>query len=280
MKIGYAYPEKKLLKKQGNRLSPKKIVRMGRENILRLGDSLEWNRENGISVFRIPLDTIPFTGPATSPEIWKPELDVEGQVVGEELHGMRVFMRTTPQYSMGSPDKGLARRSMAEIEHCAATMELLRLGKSSKIITNIGRVAGRRKDTARRFISNFRRLSGFAKERLVVENDRQHWAFYDAFGVAGKLKIPIVFNYPAFLKKQFTELSARDIISVASISWRKEDGPQKVHYSEFSKGKKRKTVTKKEFSKFYAEVDGMKVDIVLDTEEGRRSVLKALELTR
>ncbi|MFP3949958.1 MAG: hypothetical protein ACLFUZ_02580 [Candidatus Micrarchaeia archaeon] len=280
MKIGYAYPEKKLLRKQGSRLSLKNVVRMGRENILRLGDSLGWNRKHGISVFRIPLDTIPFTGPATSPEAWKPELDVEGDVVGKELRGMRMFMRTTSQYSMGSPDKGLARRSMAEIEHCAATMDLLGLGISSKIITKIGRVSGRRKDTARRFISNFRRLSGPAKERLVVENDRQHWSFYDAFGVAGKLKIPIVFNYPAFLKKQFTELSARDIISVASISWGKEDGPQKVHYSEFSKGKKRKSITKKEFAKFYQEVEGMNVDIVLDTEEGGRSVIKALELVR
>ncbi len=280
MKFGYAYPEKKLLKKQGSRLSQKKIVSTGRENILRLGDSLEWNREHGISVLRIPVDTIPFAGPNISPEAWKPELDVEGGVVGKELRGMRMFMRTTPQYSMGSPDKGLARRSMAEIEHCAATLDLLGLGASSKIITNIGRVSGRRKDTARRFISNFRKLPDSAKRRMVVENDRQHWAFYDAFGVAGKLKIPIVFNYSAFLKKQFTELSARDIISVASISWGKEDGPQKVHYSEFSKGKKRKSITKKEFAKFYQEIEGMDVDVVLDTEEGGRSVLKALELAR
>ncbi|MBD3398360.1 hypothetical protein GF412_04045 [Candidatus Micrarchaeota archaeon] len=280
IRIGYVYPAGKLLKLPRKKLSQKRLLEDGAENLLRIADALEWNAERQVRLFRIPMETIPFS-PRFSPASWQKPLSVEGEVIGSHVrkNRMRIFMHTNPQYCLGSPDPATLKRAVAGIEHCSALLDLLGLGHSAKIITNIGKIHKRRKETAKRFISNFSRLSEPARKRLVVENDDLYWSFYDAFGVAGKLHLPIVFNYPAFLRNSFTELSPNDIIKVAAISWEKEDGRQKVHYSENVRGKKKKnTISKKAFRKFYSEMHGLNADIMLHTEEGGRSVLKAREL--
>lgn len=282
IRLGYVYPVGKLLKFPKRKLTEEKLIDSGRENLLRIADALEWNAEHEIKLFRIPLDSIPFS-PKNTSKSWKKKLDVEGEVIGKFIrkNRMRIFMHTSPQYYLSAQDPANLKQSIAEIEHCSATLDLLGLGSSAKIITNIGRIPKRRKNTARRFISNFSKLSSHAQERIVVENDDLHWSFYDAFGVAGKLHIPIVFNYPAFLKNKFTDLSPQDIIKVAAISWEKEDGRQKVHYSENVRGQKKKgTISKRVFRKFHQEILGLRVDVVLQTEEGGRSVLKAQEIMK
>ncbi len=280
IRLGYVYPAGKLLKPPKRKLTDEKLIESGRENLLRIADALEWNAKHEIRLFRIPLDSIPFS-PKNTLKSWKKKLDVEGEVIGKFIrkNRMRIFMHTSPQYYLSAQDPANLKQSIAEIEHCSATLDLLGLGASAKIITNIGRIPKRRKNTARRFISNFSKLSSHAQERIVVENDDLHWSFYDAFGVAGKLHIPIVFNYPAFLKNKFTDLSPQDIINVAAISWEKDDGRQKVHYSENVRGQKKKcTISKRTFRKFHEEILGLKVDVVLHSEEGGRSVLKAQEI--
>lgn len=280
IRIGYVYPGGKLLKLPQRKLSPEKLPEFGAENLLRIADALEWNAEHGIKLFRIPLDTIPFS-PSVSPKSWKKILSVEGGVIGKYVrkNRMRLFMHTSPRYYLSSPDPTNLKKAVAEIEHCSALLDLLELDSSAKIITNIGKIPKRRKETAKRFISNFSRLSKTARGRLVVENDDLYWSFYDAFGVAGKLHLPVVFNYPAFLRNRFTELSPRDIVKVAAISWEKEDGRQKVHYSENVRGKKRKnTISKNAFRKFYGELRTLDADVMLHTKEGARSVLKARKL--
>jgi UV DNA damage endonuclease len=280
VRIGYVYPAGKLIKLPQRKLSSEKLSGCGAENLLGIADALEWNSWHGIKLFRMPLDTVPFS-PKVSPECWKESLSVEGRVIGDYIrkNQMRIFMHTSPAYCLGSPDPIHLKKAIAEIEHCSALLDLLGLSPSAKIIANIGKFSKRRRDAAKRFISNFSRLSKKAQGRLAVENDDLYWPFYDAFGVAGKLHLPVVFNYPAFLRNRFTELSPQDILNVAAISWKKEDGRQKVHYSENVRGKKKKnTISKKAFRKFYGEVRGLDADIMLHTEEGGRSVLKAREL--
>lgn len=280
IRIGYVYPAGKLLKLPQRKLSQKRLLECGTENLLRIADALEWNSERKIKLFRIPMDSVPFST-KSSPALWKKPLSVEGEVIGDFVrkNRMRIFMHTKPQHCLSSPDPINLKKAIAGIEHCSALLDLLGLGPSAKIITNIGKVHKRRKETAKRFISNFSRLSESARERLVVENDDLYWSFYDAFGVAGKLHLPVVFNYPAFIRNRFTELSPNDILKVAAISWERDDGRQKVHYSENMRGKKKKnTISKKAFRKFYGEIQGLNADIMLHTEEGGRSVLKAQEL--
>jgi len=282
IRLGYVYPAGKLLKSPRRKLTDKKLIESGRENLLRIADALEWNAEHEIKLFRIPLNAIPFD-PKNTPKTWKRALDVEGEIIGNFIrkNRMRIFMHTSPQHYLSSQDPANLKQSIGEIEHCSATLDLLGLGSSAKIITNIGRIPKRRKATAKRFISNFSKLSPRIQKRIVVENDDLHWSFYDAFGVAGKLHIPIVFNYPAFIRNKFTDLSPHDIIKVAAISWEKDDGRQKVHYSENVRGQKRKgTISKRAFLKFHEEIQGLKADVVLHTEEGGRSVLKAQELMK
>lgn len=250
---------------------------MGRENLLRIADALEWNEEHGIRLFRIPFETIPF---ALHPGSWKKHLEIEGEAIGEFVRKkrMRIFMPLPPTCSISSPDAATLKRSLAYIEHCASLLDFLKADSTSKIIANIGKVHTRRKETAKRFIAAFSRFSPFAQGRIAVENDSIHWSFYDAFGLAGKLNIPIVFNYAAFMQNHFTELSPADTLKIGAMSWKRKDGPQKIRYSENMPGKKGKgSISRRPFLKFYGEIQGMKADVILDTGQGERSVLKAHE---
>lgn len=282
VRLGYAYPAGKLLKPPKRKLSETALISAAGENILRIADALEWNSQHEITLFRIPPETVPFDFHLENRGFWKKEIDSEAGVLGEYIResGIRIFMRGSPSNSLGSPDASVAKRSLDEIEHACAFMDLMGLDYSSKIVLNIGKVHAKRKDTADRFIEKVSNLSASARRRIAIENDASYWPFYDAFGVAGKLRIPIVFNYPAFLENNFIELSPADILRVSSISWKKEDGPQKVLYSEgFSSGKKG-TVSRNAFIKFYGEIESLRVDIMLDTGLGGRSVLKAREFLK
>ena len=280
LRFGYVYPVGKLLKPSRRKCSDSKLVETGRENLLRIADALEWNHQHGIRLFRIPFETIPFS-PNSS--CWKKELDVEGEVLGNYIRKkrMRLFIRLPSTCPISSPDPAATKRGIAALEHSAAILGLLNAGTDSKIIAQIGRIHAKRKETAKRFINSVSRLSEDARKRLVVENDSVHWSFYDAFGLAGKLHLPIVFNYAAFMQNHFTELSAADTIKVNAMSWKKEDGPQKIYYSETVRGEKRKSsISKKAFLKFYGGIKGLNADIIINTEGGGRAVLKAQEYTR
>ena len=279
IRLGYAYPGKKLLSPQKQKACPESIIEAGRQNLLRIADALEWNHGNGIRTFRIPFETIPFSPSCP----WAEHLDVEKEIIGGFVRRKRarLFMRAPPGCSLSSPNRAALSHSLSCVAHCAATLDLLRADSSSRIVLNIGKVHSRRKETAKRFISAFSRLPAQARERIALENDSLYWSFYDVFGLAGKLSLPVVFNYSAFMQNHFTELSPAETIKVGAISWGKRDGPQKICYSESARGRKmKKTLSKKTFQRFYAEVSGLRADIILDTGQGRRSVLRAREYLR
>ncbi|MCP4646906.1 MAG: hypothetical protein GY852_04115, partial [bacterium] len=154
IRLGYVYPAGKLLKPPKRKLTEERLIESGRENLLRLADALEWNAKHEIKLFRIPLDAIPFS-PKNSSKSWRNHLDVEGEIIGKFIrkNRMRIFMHTSPQYYLSAQDPTNLKQSIGEIEHCSATLDLLGLGPSAKIITNIGRIPKRRKATAKRFIS-------------------------------------------------------------------------------------------------------------------------------
>ncbi len=280
LRFGYAYPAGKLIKPSRGRVSESKLIETGRENLFRIADALEWNEGHKIKVFRIPFETIPFTSNSIS---WKKDLDVEGEVLGDYIRKkrMRLFIRLPSACSISSHDPAANKRGLAATEHAAAILELLNTGADSKAIAQIGRIRNRRRETAKRFINSFSKLSEEAKKHLVVENDATHWSFYDTFGLAGKLNIPIVFNYSAFMQNHFTELSPADTIRMNAMSWKQKDGAQKIHYSETVRGEKRKSsISKKPFLKFYEGVQKLKADVIINTEGGGRSALKAQEYIR
>jgi len=280
LRFGYVYPMGKLKKPSRQKISNSRLIATGRENLLRIADALEWNNKHNIKVFRIPFETIPFNSNTTS---WKKELDVECEVLGGYIRKKRtrLFIRLPPTCSISSEDPAATKMGIAALEHSAAILNLLNAGTDSKIIAHIGRIPKRRRETAKRFIHSFSRLSQKARSRLVIENDAIHWSFYDALGLAGKLNIPIAFNYPAFLQNRFTELSPEETIRMNAMSWKKKDGPQKIYYSETIRGEKRKnSISKKPFLRFYGGMQKLKADVILNSESGGRSVLKAQEYLR
>ena len=277
VRLGYAYPTGKILNPPKKKLSKATLLEAAGENLLRIADALEWNSSHDIRLFRIPSETVPFDFHLKERGFWKEPIGPDARILGEYMQegGIRIFMRGSPLYSLGSPDKDVAGRGMDEIEHFCSLLDLMGLDFSSKIIVNVGRVQGSRGETAKRFVSNFNGLSPSARRRTVIENDAFHWPFYEAFGVAGKLNIPIVFNYAAFLENRLTELSASEVAKISSISWKRGDAPQKALYSEGSTHGKRGSISRNSFLKFYREMEGLGVDVVLDSSLGGRSVLKA-----
>jgi len=275
LRLGYVYPSGKLLRSSKNKLSAKKAISIGRENALSIADALEWNNEHGIKILKIPFETLPI---CSAPISWEEELDVEQQVIGNFIseHQMRLFMQPPPGASLSSPDPDVRKRAKESLTHAAATLNFFSTQTDSKIITTVGKVHKRRRETSKRFLASFRELEPQVQERAVVKNDALHWSFYEVFGLAGKLEIPVAFNYTAFLQNRFTELSAEDTVKISSMSWKKKDGAQKIYYSETLSGQKKKNnLSKNAFLKFYTELKDNPADIIIDSDAGGRAVLKA-----
>jgi len=196
---------------------------------------LEWNRLNGIKVFRLSSAIIPWGDHIDITQLKdykqiKSELKKAGDFA--KFHNMRINSHPGPFVVLTSPKESVVEGAIKDLELHAKIFDLMGLSKTpfNNINIHCNGVYGDKQSAMDRFCKNFKRLSKSVRSRLTVENDDKAtmYSVLDLIYIHQNTGIPIVFDYHhhKFCTGGLTEEEA---LKLAATTW--PDGiRQEVHY--------------------------------------------------
>lgn len=252
-------------------------------NLDALGRLISYNAKNGIRMFRISSDLIPFGSSLAEKLPWQERYSEKLGSIGAEVRrtGMRVSMHPGQYTVLNSTDENIADRAAKDLEYHAKVLDGLELGPEHKMVLHLGGVYGDKERAKERFVSRYKRLDPAVKRRLVLENDDKLFDIRDVIETASEAGMPAVYDNlhnavnPA-------DASRRDVewIEECKETWTGEDGPQKVHYSQQNLGKRpgahSDSIRIDEFLDYYGEVTRTGTDIMLEVKDKNLSALKCI----
>ena len=208
------------------------------QNVTDLSKIIQWNYENGISVYRMSSAIIPWFSEFEIDEL--PDAKLIRQRLKEagdlaKKYNQRLTFHPGQFCVLASPSEKVVDASIVELNNHAEVMDVMGLPQTpyNKINIHIGGAYGDKKSAMERFCKNFKRLSPGAQARLTVENDDKAsmYSVVDLYhGIYKVIGIPIVFDY--YHHKFCTgDLTEKDALILAASTW-PEDIKQIVHYSE------------------------------------------------
>ena len=210
------------------------LALLNAKDIIRI---LEWNRLNGISLFRLSSALIPWGDNINITQLKdykeiKSELKKAGDFA--KFHNMRINSHPGPFNVLVSPNESVVEKTIADLELHGKIFDMMGLSKTpyNNINIHCNGVYGDKKSALDRFIKNFQRLSKSVQSRLTIENDDKAsmYSVKDLMYVHNVIGIPIVFDYH---HHQFCtgDLSEEQALKLAATTWPKNI-KQEVHYSE------------------------------------------------
>ncbi len=237
---------------------------------------LEWNRMNGIKLFRLSSAIVPWGDhiDITQLKDYK-EIKSELKKAGDfaKFHNMRINSHPGPFVVLTSPKEEVVYNAIADLELHAKIFDMMGLSKTpyNNINIHCNGVYGDKKSAMDRFCKNFKRLSKSVQSRLTVENDDKAtmYSVLDLMYIHNKIGIPIVFDYHhhQFCKGGLTE---EDALKLASTTW--PDGiTQEVHYSESKEGNKPQAHS--DYIKKLPETYGLDIDIMVEAKAKELAIL-------
>ena len=243
---------------------------------------LEWNRMNGIKLFRLSSGIIPWGDhlDLTKLKDYK-EIKFELKRAGDfaKYWGMRINSHPGPFVVLTSPNENVVKNAIADLELHGKIFDMMGLSKTTYNNINIhcNGVYGDKQSAMDRFIQNFKKLSPSVRKRLTVENDDKAtmYSVKDLMYIHQNTGIPIVFDYHhhQFCTGGLTEEQA---LELAVSTWPKGITPE-VHYSE-SKAlhEENNTLKPQAHSDYINELPntyGIEVDVMVEAKAKELAIL-------
>jgi UV DNA damage endonuclease len=262
-------------------VTPDRLRALIAANLDALETILQWNRSNGIVVFRLTSNLVPFGSHPANDLPWWQELGQRFAEVGDLMRGAGLRLSTHPgQYTvLSSARPDVVSAAIAELDYHARLFEAFGLDHSHKIVLHVGSGASDRGGAADRFAAGLDRLSEGAAARVALEND-ERWPLDAVLALAERLELPVVFDsFHHALAPSLGDLGLRELVLRAAERWRDGDGRQEVHFSTQAPGKRRgahaDTVDLEALAEFVYAVGDLPLDCVLEVKDKERSVLRA-----
>jgi UV DNA damage endonuclease len=208
------------------------------QNSRDLFEIIKWNVKNGIKLFRISSDMLPWASEYNvedMPDFTKISNILKGCGTYAKENGVRLTSHPGPFNVLVSPNPKVVENTIKDLELHGKLFDLLGLELSpyNKINIHCNGVYGDKIAAMDRFCANFEKLSESVRKRLTVENDDKEsmYSVADLMYIHAKIGIPIVFDYH---HHQFCTggLSERQALLLATSTWRKSGVIPVVHYSE------------------------------------------------
>jgi len=243
---------------------------------------LEWNRMNGIKLFRLSSAIVPWGDhiDLTQLKDYK-EIKSELKKAGDfaKFWGMRINSHPGPFVVLTSPNEEVVKNAIADLELHGKIFDMMGLSKThyNNINIHCNGVYGDKKSAMDRFCKNFKRLSKSVRSRLTVENDDKAtmYSVLDLMYIHKKIGIPIVFDYH---HHQFCTggLTEEEALKLAATTW--PDGiTQEVHYSEPKEGNKPQAHA--DYIKQLPETYGLNIDIMVEAKAKELAILPFINRT-
>jgi len=287
MNIGYAcltydVPGTKLRTCMMKNAAPDVLRSLIQSNLAALNNILDYNLQNGIKLFRISSDTIPFGSHPVNTLKWWDEFHNQLQELGHKAltQGIRLSMHPGQYTVLNSPDPAVVERAVEDLRYHGRFLDALGLGAEHKIILHVGGIYGDKPAAVKRFIQQYRSLDPHIHRRLVIENDDRQYSIADVLSICETEAIPVVFDNLHHQVNSDNSRSEMEWIAACKSSWKAGDGPQKLHYSQQDHSKRAgshsATIDVAGFLQFYARLPARDVDIMLEVKDKNLSAIKCI----
>lgn len=250
-------------------------------NLDSLKNIINYNIKNNIKLFRISSDLIPFGSSPVNKINWETIFRDKFKVIADKIKfgNIRVSMHPGQYTVLNSPNDEVVKRAIADLDYHAKILELLETDFSSKLVLHIGGIYGDKDGAIKRFIKNFSRLSDNVRKRLVIENDDRSFNILDVLKIGEQINIPVIFDNlhheinPPQIKK-----TDQEWINLCKLTFKSEDGRQKIHYSQQDVSKQigahSKTINPEKFLTWFKTINSENIDIMLEVKDKNISAIK------
>lgn len=261
--------------------TPERLREVTAHNLEALRRQIAYNAENGIGLFRISSDLIPFGSGIHNTLDWGTEFSETFAKIGAAIGqaGMRVSMHPGQYTVLNSPDPDVVERAAADLTYHEKVLRLLNTDCSNKLILHLGGAYGDKKTAIERFYKNWGRLPDNVRNRVVLENDERLYNIADVLELANRLHIPAAFdNLHHALNPPKQKALPAEWIERCAETWKTADGRQKIHYSQQNKagrpGAHSRTISAGPFLEFCEPIAQMDLDMMLEVKNKNLSALK------
>ena len=262
--------------------TPDVLSTLIQSNLEALDNQLDYNIQNGIKLFRVSSDIIPFgSHPANTLKWWEIFNDQLKGIGSKALvNGIRLSMHPGQYTVLNSPDESVVERAVTDLKYHARFLEAMGLGPEHKLILHIGGIYGNKTAALKRFIQNYRCLGENIRHRLVIENDDRQYTIAEVLFIGESEGIPVVFDNLHHQVNPDNTHSTGEWIAACSHTWKGSDGPQKLHYSQQDADKRpgshSATLDVGDFMQFYTSIRTRDVDIMVEVKDKNLSAIKCI----
>lgn len=274
--LGVNNTEMKTCRLQG--ASPERLEALTAHNLSALEIMIRYNAKNGIRLFRISSDLVPFGSHPSVSFDWQDGFASRLSEIGRLINqtSMRVSMHPGQYTVLNSTRADVIARAIDDLIYHERLLSALQTDSLHKIVLHIGGVSGSKRDALARFHTHFSYLDDAVKSRLVLENDDRYFNIADVLETGQALGIPVVFDNLHHTINGCGTASPYEWIRLCGDTWHECDGRQKIHYSEQDDTKRAgahsKTVHVCAFLEFAAPLSNL--DIMLEVKDKNLSAVK------
>lgn len=291
MSIGYAclivgIPGTKMSRVMKKNATPEKLTEVTLANLQAFEKMIDYNIENDIHLFRISSDIIPFGSSPVNQLPWWEIFQEHFERIGNKIKNSKMRVSFHPgQYTvLNSPNEETVARAIEDLRYHTKVLECLGLNQEHKIVLHIGGVYEDKKEASLRFIERYQQLDEAIKQRLIIENDDRLYNIQDVLWIAQKTGAPVVYdNLHHNVNPGPDKGTDEKWITEASKTWKKEDGKQKIHYSQQALDKRlgahTATTYLEPFLEFYHQLPDKEIDIMLEVKDKNLSAVKCIQAT-
>lgn len=256
-------------------------------NLDALERMVDYNIGNGIRLYRISSDIIPFASSPVMTVPWAGDYAQRLSSLGQKIRdaGMRVSMHPGQYTVLNSPSESIAQNAALELSYHACLLDALGMDARHKIILHVGGAYGDKPAAMARFSERYARLPRAVRARLVLENDDRIFTVSDVLTLAGMAGMPVVYDNLHNAANPSPE-GGDDAtwIRRCAATWRTEDGEQKIHYSQPAPDQKigahSQSISAQAFLNFVNGLPTPAPDIMLEVKDKNLSALKCILLTQ
>jgi UV DNA damage endonuclease len=233
---------------------------------------LQFNVQNGILLYRISSQIIPFASHPVHRVPWWDEFraDFERLRAFIRRHDMRVSMHPGQFTVLNSPRAAVVEASLKEIEWHIRFLDCLAPDASHKVVLHVGGVYGNKVAAADRFVQAVRRLPESWRRRLVIENDERVYATEDVLAISRETGLPVAFDWLHHTASSGGRFPTPRTLGACFDTWKVGDGLPKVHFSSQApggrKGQHANWIRTAEFERFLETAPERDFDCMLEAK--------------
>ncbi|CEI72330.1 UV DNA damage repair endonuclease UvsE [Romboutsia hominis] len=254
-----------------------KLKKVTYSNIIDLEKILKYNIKNNIHFYRITSNLIPL---ATHPEVmwdyrkyFKKDFEYIGKIIND--NNLRIDIHPDQFNVINTDRESVFLNTSKNLTMQANFLEDINC-KDAKMVIHIGGAKGGKEKAIERFITNFKKLPGIVKNKLILENDDKIFTVKDVLYICKILNLPMVLDIHHHNCNNNGENIDRLLNDIFN-TWKNEKLQPKIHFStprEFENDRRHSDyIDAKEFLKFiYLIKDNVNKDVDVMIEAKKKDL--------